>query len=49
VLWPVLEAKIGRAKTDETAPVPPIARVIIDALHTVQRWRYKSFVLKAAE
>lgn len=49
VLWPVLEAKIERARTDQTAPVPPIAEVITQALHTAQRWRYKSFVLKAAE
>jgi hypothetical protein len=49
VLWPVLAAKIERGKTDETAPVPPIARVIIDALQTAQRWRYHSFVLTAAK
>jgi hypothetical protein len=49
VLWPVLEAKIERAKTDQTAPVPPIAEVIIQALQTAGRWRHKSFVLKAAE
>jgi hypothetical protein len=49
VLWPVLKAKIERAKTDAGAPVPPIAQVIVDALHTAARWRYKSFVLKAAD
>jgi hypothetical protein len=49
VLWPVLEAKIERAKTDENDPVPPLARVIADALDTAALWRHKSFVLKAAE
>ena len=49
VLWPVLKAKIELAMTDDAAPVPPIARVIMDALQTAQQWRYKSFVLKAAE
>jgi hypothetical protein len=49
VLWPALEAKIERAKMDQTAPVPPIAEVIIQALQTAQRWRHNSFVLKAAE
>lgn len=48
-LWPVLEAKIELAKTDENAPVPPIAGVIADALHTAELWRHKSFVLKARE
>lgn len=49
VLWPVLKVKIELAMRDETAPVPPIADVIMDALQTAQQWRHKSFVLKATE
>jgi hypothetical protein len=48
-LWPVLKAKIEAAKTDPSAPVPQIAQVILDALHTAQRWRHKSFVLTAVD
>ena len=48
-LWPVLKAKIEAAKTDENAPVPPIAQVIWDALDIAQRWRHKSFGLTAAD
>jgi len=48
VLWPALEAKIEAAMTNPDAPLPPIARAIDDAFSTAQRWRYKSFVLRAA-
>lgn len=48
-LWPLLKAKIEQAKTDEKAPVPPIALVIVNALNTAARWRHKSFVLKTAD
>jgi hypothetical protein len=49
VLWPVLKAKIEAAKTDPSASVPQIAQVILDALDTAQRWRYKSFALTAVD
>ena len=49
VLWPVLEAKIERAKTDQTAPVPPIAEVSYPgASDSPPLPEHKSFVLKAA-
>jgi hypothetical protein len=44
-LWPTLEAKIDRCRTDAAAPVPPIVAVVLDAYHLAQRWRYHSFVL----
>jgi hypothetical protein len=48
-LWPVLEQKIQRAKIDETVPLPEIVEVMQLAYHTAQNWRYKSFVLTAAD
>lgn len=44
-LWPTLKAKIDRCRTDENAPVPEIVKVVIDAYHLAQRWRYPSFSL----
>lgn len=46
-LWPVLEAKIERCRTDPTAPIPEIAEVIQDAYLIAQQWRYLSFALSA--
>lgn len=47
-IWPVLADKIDRCKIDPDAPIPSIAKVIEDAYHTAQRWRYHSFVLREA-
>jgi hypothetical protein len=44
-LWPVLQAKIDRCRVDDTARVPEIVEVIVDAYHLAQRWRFRSFVL----
>lgn len=46
-LWPVLEAKIERCRTDPAAPIPEIAEVIHDAYLIAQRWRYLPFALRA--
>jgi hypothetical protein len=48
-LWPMLERKIEAAMADEDAEVPPIVEVVVAAFRTAQNWRYKSFVLTAAE
>ncbi len=49
VLWPILEQKIDAALSDTELPMPPIAAVIENAITVAQGWRYKSFVLRAAE
>jgi hypothetical protein len=46
-LWPVLQTKIERCRTDPTAPVPEIAEVIYDAYLIAQSWRYLPFALSA--
>lgn len=48
-LWPVLERKIEASMTDENAEVPPVVKIVVTAFGTAQNWRYKSFVLTAAE
>lgn len=48
-LWPVLEQKIERARLDSTAPVPEIVEVVQQAYLIAQRWRYRTFVLKAVD
>ena len=44
-LWPALEAKIDRCRTDSEAPVPEIVEVVQEAHLVAQRWRYRSFAL----
>ena len=44
-LWPALEVKIDRCRSDPEAPVPEIVEVVQEAHLVAQRWRYRSFVL----
>jgi hypothetical protein len=48
-LWPVLEQRIDAARSDPDASVPPMVQAVVDAFRTAQNWRYKSFVLTAAD
>jgi hypothetical protein len=48
-LWPILEKKLERTEVDPKAPVPPIAEIVQHAFATAQNWRYKTFILTAAE
>jgi hypothetical protein len=47
-LWPTLQAKIDDCRVDPDAPIPPIVKVVRDAYHIAQRWRYLSFALSEA-
>jgi hypothetical protein len=44
-LWPTLLGKIQLWLTTQGASVPPIVKVISDAYHLAQQWRYLSFIL----
>lgn len=48
-LWPTLEEKIERAKVDNAVQVPEIVEVVQHAYLTAQRWRFRTFVLKAVD
>jgi hypothetical protein len=48
-LWPVLEQRIERARADSSEPVPEVVAVVQRAYLIAQKWRYKTFVLKAGE
>ncbi len=48
-LWPVLKAKIDDARSSQTKPIPPLAKVVHEAYLLAQQSTYGTYWIRAAD